>query len=50
MKHYFVDIGTITIDEKTKNKIETNEKYAKKWIVDNAEIDTIIEEQEREVK
>jgi hypothetical protein len=30
MKHYYVDFGTITIDEETKNKIETNEDYLKK--------------------
>ena len=48
MKHYYVDFGTITIDEETKNKIETNEDYLKKWIFENVEsgylhIDTIVE-------
>ena len=48
MKHYYVDFGTITIDEETKNKIKTNEDYLKKWIFENVEsgylhIDTIVE-------
>ena len=32
MKYYYVDFGTLTIDEETKNKIETNKDYLKKWI------------------
>ena len=46
MKHYYVDFGTITIDEETKNKIETDKDYLKKWISENVEIDTIIEEKQ----
>ena len=44
MKHYYVDFGAITIDEETKNKIEKDKDYLKKWISENVEIDTIIEE------
>ena len=45
MKYYYVDFGTLTIDEETKNKIETNKDYLKKWISENVEIDTITEEE-----
>ena len=44
MKYYYVDFGTVTIDEETKNKIETDKNYLKKWISENVEIDIITEE------
>jgi len=48
-KGYSVDFGTITVGEDIKEKIEKDEKYAKKWICKMAKngwlkIDTIIEE------
>lgn len=43
-KIYFVDFGSVTIGQDEYDKLTTDEDYARKWIIDNAYIDQIIEE------
>ena len=39
---WYVDFCSITIDEDTYIKLQTNSKFASEWILDNAKIDSII--------
>ena len=43
-KIYFVDFWSVTIGQDEYDKLTTDEDYARKWIIDNAYIDQIIEE------
>lgn len=42
---YYVDFSSITIDEDTYKKLTNDPQFASQWIIDNAEIDSIVRAQ-----